>query len=61
MSSASGASAQVDNAYLDGEQNGGKTGRGSENKNPFVTAIPVVWSAITGQAHLWPSLKAIRQ
>jgi len=30
---------QVDNAYLGGEHAGGKTGRGSANKVPFVAAV----------------------
>ena len=31
--------AQVDDAYLGGERTGGKVGRGSENKTPFVAAV----------------------
>lgn len=30
---------QIDDAYLGGERNGGKPGRGSENKRPFVVAV----------------------
>lgn len=30
---------QLDDAYLGGERNGGKPGRGSENKQPFVIAV----------------------
>lgn len=30
---------QIDDAYLGGEHNGGKRGRGSENKQPFVIAV----------------------
>jgi hypothetical protein len=30
---------QVDDAYLGGERNGGKAGRGSENKRPFPIAL----------------------
>lgn len=30
---------QIDDAYLGGERNGGKCGRGSENKQPFVIAV----------------------
>ena len=30
---------QIDDAYLSGERNGGKPGRGSENKQPFVVAV----------------------
>jgi transposase-like protein len=32
---------QVDDAYLGGKRSGGKTGRGSENKVPFVAAVSV--------------------
>ena len=32
---------QVDDAYLGGEQTGGKRGRGSENKTPFLAAVQV--------------------
>ena len=32
---------QLDDAYLGGERSGGKAGRGSENKVPFVAAISV--------------------
>jgi len=32
---------QADNAYLGGEHPGGKSGRGSENKVPFVAAVSV--------------------
>lgn len=30
---------QIDDAYLGGERNGGKVGRGSENKQPFLIAV----------------------
>ncbi|MGH8601535.1 MAG: IS1595 family transposase [Gammaproteobacteria bacterium] len=30
---------QIDDAYLGGEHSGGKAGRGSENKTPFVAAV----------------------
>ena len=30
---------QIDDAYLGGELNGGKPGRGSENKQPFIIAV----------------------
>ena len=30
---------EIDDAYLGGERPGGKTGRGSENKVPFITAV----------------------
>lgn len=32
---------QIDDAYLGGERSGGKVGRGSENKAPFVAAVSV--------------------
>jgi hypothetical protein len=32
---------QLDDAYLGGERSGGKAGRGSENKVPFVAAVSV--------------------
>jgi len=32
---------QVDDAHLGGQRSGGKTGRGSENKVPFVAAVSV--------------------
>ncbi len=34
-----GGLVQVDDAYLGGERNGGKSGRGSENKRPFVIGV----------------------
>jgi hypothetical protein len=34
-----GADVQIDDAYLGGERAGGKAGRGSENKVPFVIAV----------------------
>ena len=34
-----GGFVQIDDAYLGGERNGGKPGRGSENKQPFVIAV----------------------
>lgn len=34
-----GGVVQIDDAYLGGERNGGKAGRGSENKVPFVIAV----------------------
>jgi hypothetical protein len=34
-----GGLVQLDDAYLGGERNGGKPGRGSENKRPFVVAV----------------------
>jgi len=34
-----GGAVQLDDAYLGGERSGGKVGRGSENKVPFVAAV----------------------
>lgn len=34
-----GGRVEIDDAYLGGEQSGGKTGRGSENKIPIVVAV----------------------
>ncbi len=34
-----GGAVQLDDAYLGGERSGGKPGRGSENKVPFVAAV----------------------
>ena len=34
-----GGAVQIDDAYLGGERAGGKVGRGSENKVPFVAAV----------------------
>jgi len=34
-------SVQIDDAYLGGERTGGKAGRGSENKVPFVAAVSI--------------------
>ena len=36
-----GGTVQLDDAYLGGERAGGKAGRGSENKVPFVAAVSV--------------------
>ena len=33
---------ELDDAYLGGERSGGKTGRGSENKVPFVLAVQTI-------------------
>jgi hypothetical protein len=40
---------EIDDAYLGGERSGGKAGRGSENKVPFVVAVQ---TAEDGRAHL---------
>lgn len=39
---------QVDDAYLGGERSGGKAGRGSENKIPFIAAL-----SLTDDGHPW--------
>lgn len=40
---------EIDDAYLGGERSGGKTGRGSENKVPFVAAVQTTEA---GKPHL---------
>lgn len=40
---------EIDDAYLGGQRSGGKAGRGSENKVPFVAAVQ---TTETGQPHL---------
>lgn len=40
---------EIDDAYLGGQRSGGKAGRGSENKIPFVAAVQTTES---GQPHL---------
>jgi transposase-like protein len=56
---------QVDDAYLGGERSGGKFGRGSENKIPFVAAVSLSDEGHPLRAKLSPvagfSLKAIGQ
>jgi hypothetical protein len=56
---------QVDDAYLGGERSGGKAGRGSENKVPFVAAVSLSDDGHPLRAKLTPvpgfSLKAIEQ
>lgn len=56
---------QVDDAYLGGERSGGKVGRGSENKVPFVAAVSLSDDGHPLRAKLSPvagfSLKAIGQ
>lgn len=53
----------VDDAYLGGERNGGKAGRGSENKVPFVIAVEVSDKGHPRQAVITPvpgfTLKAL--
>jgi hypothetical protein len=54
---------QVDDAYLGGERTGGKVGRGSENKVPFVAAISLTADQRPLRVRLTPvpgfTLKAI--
>lgn len=45
---------QIDDAYLGGEHNGGKRGRGSENKRPFVIAVATDESGRPGYAVIEP-------
>jgi len=56
---------QVDDAYLGGERSGGKAGRGSENKVPFVAAVSLSDEGHPLRAKLTPipgfTLKAIEQ
>lgn len=56
---------QVDDAYLGGERSGGKPGRGSENKVPFVAAVSVSDDGRPLRAKLSPvsgfTLKAVGQ
>ncbi len=60
-----GGSVQVDDAYLGGERSGGKAGRGSENKVPFVAAVSLSDGGHPLRIKLTPvsgfSLKAIAQ
>jgi len=56
---------QVDDAYLGGERSGGKVGRGSENKIPFVAAVSLSDDGHPLRTKLTPvpgfSLQAIAQ
>lgn len=45
---------EIDDAYLGGERSGGKTGRGSENKVPFVAAVQTTDSGLPHLACLSP-------
>ena len=45
---------QIDDAYLGGERNGGKAGRGSENKRPFVIAVETDDAGRPGRAVIEP-------
>lgn len=40
---------EIDDAYLGGERSGGETGRGSENKGPFVIAVRTTDSGLPHQ------------
>ena len=52
---------QLDDAYLGGERNGGKPGRGSENKQAFVIAVKqaFVIAVQTNEDHQHPSFAVI--
>jgi hypothetical protein len=56
---------QVDDAYLGGERSGGKVGRGSENKVPFVAAVSLTVDGLPLRVKLTPvpgfTLSAIAQ
>jgi hypothetical protein len=58
-----GGKVQVDDAYLGGERTGGKVGRGSENKIPFVAAVSLSEAGRPIRVRLTPvagfTLKAI--
>ena len=45
---------EVDDAYLGGERTGGKVGRGSENKAPFVAAVATTDSGAARRVKLSP-------
>lgn len=47
-------SVQIDDAYLGGERSGGKVGRGSENKVPFVAAVSLTEDAYPLRVKLTP-------
>lgn len=47
-------SVQLDDAYLGGERRGGKAGRGSENKVPFVAAVATDEAGHPGRVKLTP-------
>lgn len=60
-----GGQVQVDDAYLGGERSGGRAGRGSENKVPFVAAVSLSDEGHPLRTKLTPvagfTLKAIAQ
>ena len=45
---------EIDDAYLGGERSGGKAGRGSENKIPFVADVQTVRRRSSARA-CWPA------
>ena len=47
-------SVQIDDAYLGAERSGGKAGRGSENKVPFVAAVSLTEDASPPRVKLTP-------
>ena len=47
---------EIDDAYLGGERSGGKSGRGSENKVPFIAAVQTTED---GQP-IWLALRSAR-
>ena len=49
-----GGLVQIDDAYLGGERNGGKPGRGAENKRPFVVAVATDENGHPGMAVFEP-------
>jgi hypothetical protein len=49
-----GGLVQIGDAYLGGERNGGKPGRGSENKRPFVVAVTTDKNGHPGMAVFEP-------
>lgn len=49
-----GGVVQLDDAYLGGERNGGKAGRGSENKRPFLIAVETTQDGRPRQAVIDP-------
>ena len=47
-------SVQLDDAYLGGERTGGKVGRGSENKVPFIAAVSLMGNGLPLRVRLTP-------
>jgi hypothetical protein len=46
---------EIDDAYLGGELSGGKSGRGSENKVPFIAAVALDSPRLHGRFSAWVS------